>query len=146
MVVFALSIAQFSTATPESAAEKFAQLEPLLDTPAEVRLVSGAPGPNYWQQRADYQIEVTLDDARQHISGRQTVTYHNKSPHPLSYFWLQLDQNRSNRKSSSLSLRPGKPPSGKRATHPSPAPGSFALKTCEISPSPHRTNLSGTQK
>ncbi len=81
-------------AAAHGAAEKFAQLGPLLDTPTEVRLASGAPGPDYWQQRADYRIQVTLDDQRQHIHGRETVTYHNRSPHPLSYIWLQLDQNR----------------------------------------------------
>ncbi len=77
-----------------SAAEKFAQLGPLLDTPTETRLASGAPGPAYWQQRADYQIEVSLDDERQRIEGRETITYHNQSPHPLPYIWLQLEQNR----------------------------------------------------
>ena len=46
----------------EPAAEQFAQLGPLLDTPTEVRLASGAPGPAYWQQRADYKIDVTIDD------------------------------------------------------------------------------------
>ena len=93
-----LAILAVSTALPAQAAtlaaEKFAQLSHLLATPTEVRLASGAPGPQYWQQRADYQIEVALDDTRQHLSGRETVTYHNNSPHPLSYIWLQLDQNR----------------------------------------------------
>ncbi|MGV3483507.1 MAG: M1 family metallopeptidase [Planctomycetaceae bacterium] len=62
-------------------------------TPGEQRLGSGAPGPGYWQQRADYVIEVTLDDARQKISGRETVRYQNQSPHTLPYLWFQLDQN-----------------------------------------------------
>ncbi|MEP0202512.1 MAG: M1 family metallopeptidase [Halioglobus sp.] len=81
-------------ATASTGPEKFAQLGPLLDTPTETRLGSGAPGPQYWQQRADYNIEVTLDDERQRITGKQTITYSNKSPHTLSYIWLQLDQNR----------------------------------------------------
>ena len=62
-------------------------------TPGEQRLGSGAPGPEYWQQRADYIIDVTLDDNRQRISGRETVRYQNQSPHALRYVWFQLDQN-----------------------------------------------------
>ncbi|MEQ8517363.1 MAG: hypothetical protein RIC38_17325 [Chromatocurvus sp.] len=77
-----------------SGAEKFAQLGYLLDTPTDTRLASGAPGPAYWQQRADYDIRVTLDDERQRIIGEQDVVYHNLSPHTLRYIWLQLDQNR----------------------------------------------------
>jgi Peptidase family M1 domain len=78
----------------ETAAEKFAQLGTMLDTPTEVRLASGAPGPQYWQQRADYKIKVSIDDQRQQLTGSETITYHNKSPHTLSYIWLQLEQNR----------------------------------------------------
>ncbi len=77
-----------------SAAEKFAQLGQELPTPGETRLASGAPGPAYWQQRADYRINVELDDQRQRIIGSEQITYHNLSPHTLSYIWVQLDQNR----------------------------------------------------
>ncbi|MDB5235764.1 MAG: aminopeptidase, partial [Hymenobacter sp.] len=79
--------------TTNSGTDKFAQLETLLPTPNTYRTASGAPGPDYWQQRADYDIKVTLDDARQAISGRETVTYTNRSPDTLPYIWLQLDQN-----------------------------------------------------
>ncbi len=77
-----------------SGAVAFAQLEWLLPTPSETRLASGAPGPQYWQQRADYKIEVRLDDAKRRIEGKERITYQNRSPHTLSYLWLQLDQNR----------------------------------------------------
>ena len=80
-------------AASDTAAEKFAQLEALLPTPDEVRLASGAPGPRYWQQRVDYDIEVELDEAKHRIEGRETITYKNNSPHQLDYLWLQLDQN-----------------------------------------------------
>lgn len=73
--------------------DKFRQLEELLPTPNEQRAASGAPGQRYWQQRADYKIDVELDDARQRITGSETVTYYNNSPDTLSYLWLQLDQN-----------------------------------------------------
>ncbi len=79
---------------PGSGAIKFAQLGQELPTPNETRLASGAPGPQYWQQRADYVIDVELDDQRQRIIGSERITYHNLSPHSLKYIWVYLDQNR----------------------------------------------------
>lgn len=73
--------------------DKFKQLDELLPTPNEYRAASGAPGNRYWQQRADYSIDVELDDANQRITGKETVTYHNLSPDVLTYLWVQLDQN-----------------------------------------------------
>jgi hypothetical protein len=73
--------------------DKFKQLDELLPTPNEYRAASGAPGHRYWQQRADYVIDVELDDVNQRITGKETVTYHNLSPDTLTYLWLQLDQN-----------------------------------------------------
>lgn len=72
---------------------KFEQLGPLLPTPNEYRTGSGSPGPSYWQQRADYEIEVELNDDNQTITGKETITYHNNAPESLSFLWLQLDQN-----------------------------------------------------
>ena len=73
--------------------DKFRQLEEDLPTPNEQRTASGAPGARYWQQRADYVIDVELDDVNQRIIGKETVTYHNFSPDTLNYIWLQIDQN-----------------------------------------------------
>jgi hypothetical protein len=72
---------------------KFEQLGEMLPTPNEYRASDGAPGPKYWQQKADYKIKVKLDDENQKITGSETVIYHNNSPQTLSYIWLQLDQN-----------------------------------------------------
>jgi hypothetical protein len=72
---------------------KFEQLDQLLPTPNEYRTGSGAPGPRYWQQQADYVINVTLNDQNQTINGSETITYHNNSPDVLTFLWLQLDQN-----------------------------------------------------
>lgn len=72
---------------------KFAQLGQELPTPNEYRNAAGAPGHNYYQQKADYNIEVTLDDANQKIVGEETITYTNNSPDNLDYLWIQLDQN-----------------------------------------------------
>ena len=72
---------------------KFEQLDQLLPTPNEYRSSSGAPGPKYWQQRADYVINAELNDENQSITGSETITYFNNSPDALKYLWLQLDQN-----------------------------------------------------
>src|SRR5438067_2997590 len=73
--------------------DKFRQLDELLPTPSATRTASGAPGHAYWQQRADYRIRASLDEAQRAVSGVETVTYHNNSPDTLDYLWVQLDQN-----------------------------------------------------
>ncbi|WP_186757007.1 M1 family metallopeptidase [Echinicola salinicaeni] len=74
-------------------AERFEQLGPMLRSPNVYRTASGAPGHMYWQQQANYDIKVVLDDENQSIKGTETVTYINNSPDQLSYLWIQLDQN-----------------------------------------------------
>ena len=74
--------------------DPFKQIDDLLPTPNEVRLASGAPGPDYWQQRVDYDIDVRLDAEAHRLEGREIITYLNQSPHELRYLWVQLDQNR----------------------------------------------------
>jgi hypothetical protein len=72
---------------------KFEQLGSILPTPNEYRTASGAPGPKYWQQRCDYNIQCKLDENKQWLTGNETVTYFNNSPDVLTYLWLQLDEN-----------------------------------------------------
>ena len=72
---------------------KFRQLGTDIATPNAYRSASGAPGPMYWQQQADYDMEIILDDTLQRIYGTETITYYNNSPQTLEYLWLQLDQN-----------------------------------------------------
>ena len=72
---------------------KFKQLKEELSTPNVFRNAAGAPGPQYYQQKADYVMLINLDDQKQQIHGEETITYTNNSPDPLSYLWLQLDQN-----------------------------------------------------
>lgn len=72
---------------------KFEQLGQTLPTPNEYRSASGAPGPRYWQQKADYVIDVELNEPANSIIGKETITYTNNSPDVLKYLWLQLDQN-----------------------------------------------------
>ncbi len=72
---------------------KFEQLGTILPTPNEYRTASGAPGPKYWQQRADYNIKCELDEKLLKLTGSETITYYNNSPDVLTYLWLQLDEN-----------------------------------------------------
>jgi len=72
---------------------KFRQLYEEFSTPNNYRSASGAPGPDYYQQQADYKMEVTLDDKNAKIYGEETITYTNNSPDQLEFLWLQLDQN-----------------------------------------------------
>ena len=62
-------------------------------TGTEIRSASGAPGPKYWQNRADYKIATTLDTTAHSVAGEVEITYTNNSPDILNFVWLQLDQN-----------------------------------------------------
>jgi hypothetical protein len=72
---------------------KFKQLHEELPTPNVYRTASGAPGHEYYQQQADYIIEVNLDEEHNIINGYEEITYTNNSPDILQYLWMQLDQN-----------------------------------------------------
>ncbi|MCF6222290.1 MAG: M1 family metallopeptidase [Flavobacteriaceae bacterium] len=72
---------------------KFKQLKQELATPNSYRTASGAPGHEYYQQQADYKMDIILDDKNQKLYGEETVTYYNNSPDDLEYLWVQLDQN-----------------------------------------------------
>ncbi len=94
VIVFVLLLPIFSLAQSKSKpSDKFKQLEEDLPTPTEYRTASGAPGHRYWQQRANYTIDVELDDVNQRINGKETITYYNNSPDTLTYLWLQIDNN-----------------------------------------------------
>ena len=89
----ALFFLSYSWAQENINTNKFRQLYTELPTPNVYRTASGAPGHEYWQQKADYKIKVSLDDNKQRIDGYETITYHNNSPDKLKYLWVQLDQN-----------------------------------------------------
>jgi len=74
--------------------DEFARLDHMdWPGPNSYRGADGAPGPAYWQQRANYDIRATLDTGARRIQGHVTITYTNNSPDTLRYVWLQLDQN-----------------------------------------------------
>jgi hypothetical protein len=88
-----VSFAQRGGSSETKANDTFEQMGQLLPTPNTFRTASGAPGKDYYQNRADYDIKVELDDENQRIIGSETITYTNNSTETLSYLWLQLDQN-----------------------------------------------------
>jgi hypothetical protein len=88
--------------------QKFEQLGTMLPTPNTYRTASGAPGIDYWQQRADYKIDVTIDDETQMLYGQEEITYYNNSPDVLRYLWVQLDQNMRANNSNTPLVTPSK--------------------------------------
>ncbi len=85
--------------------KKFEQLGTTLPTPNSYRTGSGAPGVDYWQQQADYVIDVEINDDNQVLTGKETITYTNNSPDVLKYLWVQLDQNVRAKDSNSAKIR-----------------------------------------
>ncbi len=82
---------------------KFEQMGTILPTPNSYRTASGAPGHDYWQQEADYVMDIELNDENQTLHGYEEITYTNNSPDPLNYFWLQLEQNMRSKDSDTYS-------------------------------------------
>jgi hypothetical protein len=97
LLLLLLSVTALAQQLPVSpnfkANDRFEQLGTALPTPNTYRTASGAPGREYWQQRADYDIRVELDDDKKRISGSETITFFNNSPDELKYIWMQMDQN-----------------------------------------------------
>ena len=94
--------------TPDDSARSLGDVSPFrrldLPTPNRIRTGSGAPGPDYWQQRVDYVIRASLDTVAQRVTGEERITYSNNSPDTLRYLWLQLDQNLFNSSSRGFRL------------------------------------------
>lgn len=99
-----LAVIGFVVSTGGAAVEKFQQSDQMLPSPNAQRNAAGAPGSGYWQNRADYAIEVTLDEKAHRLSGRATITYQNASPDTLSYLWLQVDPNLFSRDADARAL------------------------------------------
>jgi hypothetical protein len=86
--------------------DKFRQLDEFFPSPNLSRPATGEPGPMYWQQRADYKIQIKLNEDARSVEGLETITYTNNSPLALKYIWLQLDQNIFAKESINNSTRP----------------------------------------
>ena len=86
---------------------KFRQLDQDLPTPNVYRTASGAPGHQYWQNTADYTMDIRLDDENQRVYGTEEITYNNASPDVLEYLWVQLDQNMRSPESMTYEIQQG---------------------------------------
>ncbi|MDG2242782.1 MAG: M1 family metallopeptidase [Rhodospirillaceae bacterium] len=85
--------------------DKFRQLDEIWPTANTYRTASGAPGHDYWQQRADYVIKIALDEKDRELTGSAAITYTNNSPDTLRYVWLNMDQNRFSEDSKYVAQR-----------------------------------------
>jgi hypothetical protein len=92
-LVVALALLQQQAPLPRQAGDTSTFRPLALPGPTLLRTGAGTPGPAYWQQRADYRIEASLDTSTHTLTGRETVRYTNHSPDTLRYIWLQVDQN-----------------------------------------------------
>ena len=101
-IVF-ISVAQ----NPNLNYNKFKQLKEEMATPNVYRTAGGAPGHAYYQNEADYVMNLTLNDQQQKITGTETIIYHNNSQDKLEYLWLQLDQNKRAQSSDSYKIQTG---------------------------------------
>ncbi|WP_417445149.1 M1 family metallopeptidase [Joostella sp.] len=96
---------------------KFRQMYEEFATPNMYRTGSGAPGPAYYQQQADYKMDIELNDDTQKLTGEETITYTNNSPDKLEFLWVQLDQNvRAKDSKSPLRDGGGVPPAEETAS------------------------------
>ncbi|RPG78861.1 MAG: M1 family peptidase [Crocinitomicaceae bacterium TMED135] len=86
---------------------KFKQLKEEVATPNVFRTASGAPGHQYYQNEADYVMNIFLNDQNQKLTGSETIKYHNNSPDELEYLWIQLDQNKRAQNSDSYKIQTG---------------------------------------
>jgi len=105
MLVFGLSLQSMAQTTAPN--RKFEQLGTELPTPNTYRTASGAPGHQYWQQKADYDMKVELNDDNQSLTGSETITYTNNSPDQLDFLWIQMDQNIYSKESDTYSTGTG---------------------------------------
>ncbi len=93
LLIFSFLVGQLYAQRTSNHGNKFEQLDGDLPTANKFRGADGAPGPEYWQQQADYKIDCTLDTEKHRLDGTETITYYNNSPSILKYIWLQLDEN-----------------------------------------------------
>jgi hypothetical protein len=94
------------------------------------RSATGEPGPQYWQNRADYRLSVKLDEQRNEITGVETLTYHNYSPSKLDFIWMQLDQNLFKQDSRGSQIVP--PTGSRNGGHGQVFDAGFHIKSVKI--------------
>ena len=94
-MLFAIAAAHAQTAAPAAPYDPVKTFAPLTlpDPVNSYRAGNGAPGPDYWQNGADYEIHATLDTVAKQLSATEVLTYTNNSPTVLPSLWMHLEQN-----------------------------------------------------
>lgn len=97
-IISAIAVMLFTNSVSAQEAPKYDYVEAFKpffysQTGTETRSASGQPGHAYWQNSADYNLNVSLNDVKNEITGTAEITYTNNSPDKMSFLWLQLDQN-----------------------------------------------------
>lgn len=109
----------------------------------ETRSANGKPGHNYWQNRADYNLSATLNDATKQISATAEITYTNNSFDNLDFLWLQVDQNLFKKDSRGNAVIPM---SGSRnGAHGQDFDGGYNIKSVQIDGKPAKYRISDTR-
>ena len=126
-------IGSLQAQTDSSKYDPHALFSPLFYTQTgnEYRAATGEPGPAYWQNKVDYQITASLDDASKQVTATVVITYKNNSPIQLPFLWLQLDQNLFN----SASRGQAKMPATGRSRYgdaSNPFDGGYKIKSVKL--------------
>jgi len=108
IILFFLQLSALSFPQSKSEYNSYQTFDPnFMSSPGTCyRSGSGAPGPDYWTNEADYVIHASLDTLKKEISGEVEITYSNNSPGKLNYLWLQLDQNKFKKDSRGSATTP----------------------------------------
>ena len=138
LLPLAVSAQAVQDALPETNEALFAPLD--LAAPNQYRAADGRPGPAYWQNRNDYDIEATLDPDVNTVTGTVRVSYTNNSPLPLDYVWVHLEQNLFG--TASRGARRTPPDSRWRGSFPQ---GGYRLGTVAASSGPVAVTIDDTR-
>lgn len=134
-LVSALAVIFFSQSALAQEAPKYDYVEAFkpffyTQTGTETRSASGQPGHAYWQNSADYHLNVSLNEATDEIAGTAEIKYTNNSPDKLGFLWLQLDQNLFEKDSRGNALVPM---SGSRnGSHDDNFEGGYTIKSVKL--------------
>jgi Peptidase family M1 domain len=92
MIAFLIAFTAYSQESKYNSREAF---DPLFYPQGgnDIRSGSGEPGAKYWQNRADYKINCTLDTSMHRVASEVEISYTNNSPDNLEFLWMQVDQN-----------------------------------------------------
>ncbi|HFK5570429.1 TPA: M1 family metallopeptidase [Elizabethkingia meningoseptica] len=96
----------------------------------EFRSASGQPGTKYWQNQANYVLNVALDDTKNLFTGSAEIQYTNNSPDELKFIWFQLDQNLFKKESRGSAMIPQS--NSRYGSSDSSFEGGYSIKSVKV--------------